>query len=631
MCGIVGLSLREPAAWAHDFVAQMSDMLAHRGPDSNGLFACPSQTTYLGFRRLAIRDLDRRADQPMSSSSGRTRIAFNGEIYNNDELASRFCGNRNLRTTGDTEVFLESFESRGETVLSDCNGMFAVAFYHEPTRTLTLARDRMGKKPLYCYEGDGFLAFSSELRAFRRLGLEVDPRQVPYFLHFGYMPSPHTFFKRVSQVCPGESVIVREGRIVARRRFHTPTDLDWGVQDQADPDELDRLLADAVSIRTQSDVPVGVFLSGGVDSSLVAAQIQASRRPGLPTYTVSFEDSRYNEAPFAARVAEHLGLPNTDIRISARQLPNLVDDYLDCYEQPYADTSGFPSMLLCREVKKHVTVALSGDGGDEFFTGYDRYVWYRKALLAQRIPSRLRRILQQWMPALDHRRGVRIQRLLETQDDAALYANLIRVWTAAGTLSDVLADVPDADHVPIQIVRDVFARLRCDSVSKAACFDACYYIPDDLQVKMDRASMRVALEVRCPLLDHRIARLGAQLTQSTKCRNGQKSVLKDQLARHLPRACFERPKRGFGVPMASWLRGPLRERVHEALSQQSFRECGWLNRAYVQAVWDQFQDGRSELATPVWMMFLLSRSIDASTPAMPIHEVWRRSESRRVA
>jgi asparagine synthase (glutamine-hydrolysing) len=588
----------------------MTAAIAHRGPDSDGLWSCPNGTTVLGFRRLAIRDLDPRANQPMHSAAGRTTVVFNGEIYNTGELSAKYCPRVDLRTTGDTEVFLEAFERHGVDLLPSCNGMFAVAFYRHDERTLTLARDRCGKKPLYVYEGDGFLAFASELRAFRRFGLEPDPERVPYYLQFGYFPSPFTFFKNVSQVRPGEAVTVQAGRMIARRRFHDYTNLPWGESPDVADAALEQTLADAVSIRTLSDVPVGIFLSGGVDSSLVASCSTAEARGGtpLPAFTVAFDDARYNEAPFAAAIARRLGLPYTELQIDPRALPGLVDDYFDCYEQPYADMSGLPSMLLCRQVKDFVTVALSGDGGDEFFGGYTRYDWYRQALLAQRLPSAARNLLKKLAPAFDPRRGARIARLLEDHDEAGLYAAILRSWVA-GPSAELLCDMPAADEAPVSLVRDVFRRLRCDPLAKAACFDASYYIPDDLQVKMDRASMRVALEVRCPLLDFRVAEFGARLASRTKFRGGKKSVLRNLLARRLPRELFERPKRGFAVPLARWMQGPLRNLVAETLAQRGLRECGWLNTAVIDNVQRQFHAGQPELARPLWLVFVLASAL----------------------
>ena len=608
MCGIAGICLAEPVPWARDVIGRMTDSLSHRGPDSAGIYESTAGDMYLGFRRLAIRDLDGRANQPMQTASGRMSVVFNGEIYNTDSLISKFCSDKDLRTTSDTEVFLESFENVGAQVFDEANGMFGVAFYDVPTGTLTLARDRIGKKPLYMFEGDGFLAFASELRAFREFGLEPDPTKAPYYFHFGYLPSPHTFFKRTSQVCPGEVVTVRAGQIVSRQRFFHPADMAWCETETADFEKLDETLSNAVAIRTLSDVPVGAFLSGGIDSTLVAAQMKATGHSEIPTFTIAFEDPRYNEAPHAAATATKLGLLHTTIPITEDRLSQLVDDYSDCYEQPYMDKSGLPTMLLCQEVKQHVTVALSGDGGDEFFGGYERYNWFRQVLRAQLVPTMARRIIQQLAPHIDRRRGSRIQRLLESNDSAGLYANLIRNWLGT-SISDVLTDVPGADEMPVQLVRDVFNRTDGDPIAKAACFDATHYIPDDLQVKMDRASMRVALEVRCPMLDYRVIQLGAQLSTTRKFAGGLKAVLKSLLGRHVPREMFERPKQGFAVPMDRWMRGPLRDRVHDSLSQQAIRECGWLNVDRIDEMLRLFDAGHSELNGSIWMLFVLSNTL----------------------
>lgn len=618
MCGIAGLALRHPAPLAGPIVADMTDAIAHRGPDSDGHLSSPDQRVWLGFRRLAIRDLDPRANQPMISASGRTAIIFNGEIYNSSELTAKHCRDVQLRTTGDTEVFLEAFERVGSAIFEQANGMFAAAFLDLISGELTLVRDRMGKKPLYLHETPDGLAFGSELRVFRRFGLQTDPSSLPLYLHFGYFPSPHTFFRGTTQVCPGEFVVVRRGEIFRRQKYFDVTQWAWGGG-STDPQRggLQGLLSDAVSIRTLSDVPVGGFLSGGIDSSLVAALLKSTGRSDLPMFTVSFRDGAADESPFAAEVAKHLGLSHRILPLVESRLPELIDDYLDCYEQPYADSSGLPSMLLCEAVKQHVTVALCGDGGDEFFGGYSRYDWFRRALLAQRVPSVARTLLGRLLPTFDRRRGLRLQQLLETRDAAGLYAQLIG-GSAIVSASELLCDVPSSENLAEQLVRDLFARVPADPLSQAACFDAAYYIPDDLQVKMDRASMRVSLEVRCPLLDHRVARFGAELATRTKFRDGQKTILRDALAQFVPRRLFERPKHGFSVPMRGWLSGPLRGVVHEAFRQRSVNECGWLNSATLLRLEQDYHGGRTELSSTLWMLFVLAKFVDrASVTTIP--------------
>lgn len=606
MCGIAGLSLAHPVDWAERSIADMTASLTHRGPDSGGHLSTPAGTTWLGFRRLAIRDLDQRASQPMVSASGRTAVVFNGEIYNVDELSSRFLPGILTRTTSDTEVFLEAFERHGPRIFAECNGMFAAAFLDIETGRLTLVRDRMGKKPLFLYEGRDFLAFGSELRALRPYGLEPDPEQLPFFFHLGYFPAPRTFFKKTTQVQPGEVMEVSSGQIISRRKYHDFAEWAWGTKLEVDLDSLDELLADAVQRRTLSDVPVGAFLSGGIDSSLVAAYLKATGHSQLPLFTVAIDGQ--NEAPYARTVAQHLDLSQTVLPFDSHLLLDLMPGFHDTYEQPTLDSSGLPSMLLCQSVRQHVTVALSGDGGDEFFGGYQRYAWFRQALRAQQVPSIARQLLGRLAPRVNRRRGLRVQRLLETRDEAGLYATIIDAWTAS-LPTPLSPELGRHSQAPQQLVRDLFARLHCDPLSKAACFDATCYIPDDLQVKMDRASMRVALEVRSPLLDHRVARVGAELAPSAKFRNGLKSVLRDLLARRVPRPLFERPKQGFAIPLRAWLRGPLRGAVHDALNRQVVRECGWLDTARIDAIESGFLRGQDEFATSLWSIFVLARQL----------------------
>ncbi len=607
MCGFTGLSMAEPFPWVENALHQMTDAIAHRGPDSDGFHIDSRRTSLLGFRRLAIRDLDPRANQPMQTASRHTTVAFNGEIYNSQSLASDYCSKVSLQTTGDTEVLAEAFESVGDAIFEKCNGMFAAAFLDRDSGTITLTRDRIGKKPLYLYEGNGFIAFASELRCFEPFGLEWNAETLPSYFQFGHYPAPLTAYRNTSQVRPGESITLRAGRIIGRRLWHDFTKLDWGSHPKADIDELDRTLADAVAIRTLSDVPVGAFLSGGIDSSLVAAQLKASGHDSVPTFTVAFDNASHNEAPFAAEIARHLGLEQIEIKIDPNSLPDLVTDFVDCYEQPYADSSGLPSMALCREVRKYVTVALTGDGGDEFFGGYQRYEWFQKALKVQRFPATFRRLAGSALPLLDRRRGPRLQKLLAAQDAAGLYAQLMRAWSL-GSSTEILQGVNESDATSQQPFRDIFERLDCDPVSKAQCADAALYLPGDLQVKMDRASMRYSLEVRSPLLDFRMTKIGAGLTAAARTQHGLKSPLKALLEKHVPRRLFDRPKKGFSVPMRQWIAGPLRDLVHDTLSQQELREAGWLNLRVTDNLLRDLDAGKPEARDPLWMLLILGQS-----------------------
>ena len=613
MCGIVGLSLQASHPNAPLVVAEMSEGILHRGPDSSGAWQSPKGKTHLGFRRLAIRDLDARANQPMVSSSGKTAIVFNGEVYNSKELAAKYLGDHELRTTGDTEVVLELIEKLGTSVVPELNGMFALAMADVASDRITLARDRMGKKPLYLYESDRLIGFSSELRSLKPFGLTPDPENAELFTHFGYFPSPFTFYQNTTQVRPGEIVVLAAGDIVARESFHRFTDQPWGHAD-IPLKELDALFRDSVRLRKLSDVSLGAFLSGGVDSALVAAYLGDGAATNIsaeatPTFTVAFAEQAHNEAHHAAETAHELAVPNVEIKIEEENLANLASEYIDCYEQPYADTSGLVTMLLCKAVKQHVTVALSGDGGDEFFGGYARYSWFRKALAAQRAPTFARKLASLGISRLDGRRGQRLARWLNARDPAELYYEVIRNWNAADT--DTLLDksLRSRESRAHQLVREVFDQTDGDALSAAACFDATYYIPDDLQVKLDRASMRVALEVRCPLLDYRIANYGIALNSQAKYRDGLKSTLKRLLSHHVSDSVLNRPKHGFNVPLARWLQGPMRTMVSDTLNQRVVNETGWINGTTARRVWTEFVEGKTHYAHNAWMLFNLAHHL----------------------
>lgn len=619
MCGIVGLSLPAPHHSASIVTDHMADLLTHRGPDSTGTACSHQGNAWIGFRRLAIRDVHPRANQPMTSASGRTQIVFNGEVYNSSELARKYLATQTLRTSGDTEVVLEVIEQQGLRVLPELNGMFAMAILDRQHGSLALVRDRMGMKPLYVYQDKHFVAFASELRSLKPYGLRPDPTHVELFFHFGYYPSPLTFYERTTQVRPGTVLSIAEGKVLREQRFHHFTDARWN-ETEPGLEASDELLHDAVQLRTLSDVPVGAFLSGGIDSALVAAHLRDPKSTPVPTFTVGFAQESHDETKAARATARELSVPHHAISIPEQDLEQMAVDYQDCYEQPYADTSGLVTMLLCKAVKQHVTVALSGDGGDEFFGGYARYGWFRKALQGQRLPSTLRHWMAHGTTLVDRRRGHRLARWLRAGDAASLYSEVIRNWHA----SDVAEILTWNGHSNLgtEMVREVFDRTSGDVMSKAACFDATYYIPDDLQVKLDRASMRESLEVRCPLLDFRVAELGQSLTHHAKFRRGPKSFLKRLLARRLASSALDRPKQGFSVPLAGWLAGPLKDLVDTAFQDRRFRESGWLNADTADRVWASFQRGQSPYAHNVWMLFTLSQHLGA-TQSNPLFDSLR--------
>ena len=630
MCGIVGFYTTEPLSGAKEVLRRMNDTIAHRGPDAQGQWFDPAHGVGLAHRRLAIIDLTEEGRQPMRSASGRYIIIFNGEIYNFlriradlERLGHRFRGH------SDTEVMLAAFEEWGlEPSLQRFIGMFAFALWDSAQSELTLARDRLGKKPLYYCVTNGRLIFGSELkalRAFPEFNTSVDRHALTLFLRYNYVPAPRTIHEGVSKLEAAHFV-----RFAARR--HSVVELErrcfWNaaeVQAEASADalsvspgemtdQLDVLLRDAVRLRMIADVPLGAFLSGGIDSSLVVALMQAHSSRPVRTFTIGFDEGEYNEAPYALAVARHLRTDHTELYLTAKEALAVIPKLPLLYDEPFADASQIPTALVCAMARQHVTVALSGDGGDEAFGGYSRYtqardIWRRLS----RVPPWLLRTMSQSIPHVPMTFweglatlsrpvasgrlgadgfGYRMQRLADRLGCATpqhLYRHLMSYWLAPMKLvvdgrepGTVLADAPaknDLDQFTAQMM----------------LLDTLTYLPDDVLVKVDRASMAVALEVRAPLLDHRVLEFAWRLPLARKLHDGRgKIVLRDVLTRYVPEKLFERPKTGFGVPIYRWLRGPLRDWAENLLNEQRLEREGYLKAMPIRNVWQCLLAGRSE-------------------------------------
>lgn len=632
MCGIAGFYTPQPSRDAEDTLRRMSDTLAHRGPDDRGEWFDAARGIALAHRRLAIVDLTEEGRQPMRSASGRYTIVFNGEIYNFlriradlEKLGHQFRGH------SDTEVMLAAFEEWGlEPSLPRFIGMFAFALWDSDRGELALARDRLGKKPLYYSLTRSGLIFGSELkalRAFPGLDADIDRQALTLFLRHACVPAPHTIYAGVSKLEPAHFArfAVRRHSVVEleRRCFWNATDLQaagaanaLSVPADEVTKQLDELLRDAVQLRMIADVPLGAFLSGGIDSSLVVALMQVLSNRPVRTFTIGFHEDAYNEAHHARLVARHLGTDHTEVYLTPVETLAVIPQLPEMYDEPFADSSQIPTALVCAMARQHVTVALSGDGGDEAFGGYSRYPqaldtqrslsrlspWLRACLargvrhfpvsfwegLAKRLPPR----------ALGKLRpdgfAYRVQRLadrLECAKPQRLYRHLMSYWLAPtelvvdgrepDTVLDAAGEAKDLDAFAEQMM----------------LLDTLTYLPDDILVKVDRASMAVALEVRAPLLDHRVLEFAWRVPLGLKLHAGRgKIVLRKLLSRYLPEALFERPKAGFGVPIYRWLRGPLRGWAEELLAAERLEREGYLNPVPVRKVWESLLAGRSEWA-----------------------------------
>ncbi|HYC02357.1 MAG TPA: asparagine synthase (glutamine-hydrolyzing) [Azospirillaceae bacterium] len=626
MCGIAGLWDFRGAS--EDEVGRdagaMLDRLAHRGPDDCGVWADGAAGVALGNRRLAIVDLSPGGHQPMASADGRVVLAFNGEIYNHAELrrALEASGHR-FRSRSDTEVLVEAIAAWGlDRALARADGMFAISAWFRDTRRLALVRDRLGEKPLYWSLKDGLLLWGSELKALRahaRFPDALDPVALAEYLRRSFVPAPLTIHAAVRQLEPGCLLEIDAGGGVEMRRWWSVADCARaGLADPLPADEpaavalAEAVLAEAVASRVVADVPVGVFLSGGIDSSLVAALMR--RHGPVRSYSIGFEEASHDESASAAAMARHLGTDHTAFTLTAAEAARLVPDLPAAYDEPFADSSQIPTLALCRLARREVTVALSGDGGDEGFAGYSRHLWAERLTGARRLPLPLRRaaagLASALPPALWEAAGavlpdrprqlgdkvLKASRALAAADETAMYRGMVARWE----------DPALATGRPVASWDEPPPPPGLDPVDRVRFLDFATYLPSGVLVKLDRASMAASLEARVPLLDPRVVALGWRLPPSLRIgADGGKLLLRRVLARHAPPALFQRPKSGFGVPLAGWLRGPLRPWAEELLSERSLRDGGLLDPVPVRAAWACHLSGRADLAEPIWTVLML--------------------------
>lgn len=638
MCGIAGF-------WGHnqyrsasiDDLSKMLARLEHRGPDDKGEWSDPDSQIALGQRRLAVIDLSSHGHQPMESHSGRYVVTYNGEIYNFEALRADLASagiTPNWRGHSDTEVMLAAIEAWGfEAALKRLTGMFAIALWDREKRTLSFARDRIGEKPLYYGIINARLFFASELKAFRAVvgqSLEIDRNALAQFMRFGYIPAPASIYRGIYKLPAAHFVEIGnlEAPLPAPRAY-------WELRAAETHAELraqmapadDRTIIDAVndrlsaSIRSQmvADVPLGAFLSGGVDSSAVVAVMQAQSALPVKSFTIGFEETGFDEAPFAKAVARHLGTDHTEMYVTGQDALDLIPALPQIYDEPFADSSQIPTTLVSRLTRQHVTVSLSGDGGDELFAGYPRYQltttlakrmgrapsWSRRlgsGALRLATPDQWDTLLSRILPAsrfqdVNGRRMHRLAQLMVTDNVAEMYVRLMSQWNPEDGLVLGVTDFgmnpannwPEAGS-PIEAMR---------------AWDVGQYLPDDLLVKVDRAAMFSSLEARAPMLDHHLIDLAFALPERALMRDGVgKWVLRQVLDRYVPRALIDRPKAGFAVPLGKWLRGPLRDWAAGLLDEKALRQQGYLDAPQVSAIWAEHLSGKFDRSTYLWNILM---------------------------
>jgi asparagine synthase (glutamine-hydrolysing) len=615
MCGLAGILHFDGAPVERETLRKMGTTLCHRGPDAEGTYEDHAGRPAVGLvhRRLSIIDLSEAANQPLGGEDGRVQVLLNGEVYNFRALREALLPAHTFRTTGDTEVVAHGYEEREERFVAALDGMFALAIWDARRRRLVLARDPFGKKPLYYWQDGRRLVFGSEIKSLLAAGVpaEMAEERLGEYLAFGYVPSPSTFFRGLLKVPPA-SVLVADAD--GARVLPPYWDLSFPARGQAARVGLDQaaervraLLSSAVEKRLVSDVPIGVLLSGGVDSSAVAA-LMARLVPGrVKTFTVGFEgESYFDERPHAAAVARHIGTEHHDAVVRP-DAAALVERLVHHYDEPFGDSSALPTYLVAREARRHVTVALNGDGGDEVFAGYDRF---HAALLADRIPGPLRALIRRAALRLPHGAGSpRTLGRARRFADKAVRPELERVaaWSSFFDLPEIraLAGPAAADGV-LTSYRETLDRARGSSLlSRLLYLNARTYLLDDLLPKMDRMSMAHGLETRSPFLDRALVEYVATLPDEFK-RAGRrgKVVLKKAVADLLPPAILERPKQGFGVPLGAWFRGELRPMVEDVLLDHP-RLAGRLRVDGIRALWDDHVARRADHGQQLWALLTL--------------------------
>lgn len=637
MCGLAGGLSPADFQTLHSAARSMTQALAHRGPDDEGLWEDAEAGIMLGHRRLAIVDLSASGHQPMVSASGRWVIAFNGEVYNHLRLREELeggVGAPDWRGHSDTETLLAGFDAWGvRATVERCIGMFAFSVWDRQERVLILARDRLGEKPLYYgWQGTGEAAcflFGSDLVALKRhpeFSAPIDRGALALYMRHNYVPAPYSIHQGIQKLLPGHllSVSVRAREPVLEPYWSMES---IAVEGVADPfqgadgeavDALETLLRDAVGQQMMADVPLGAFLSGGIDSSTVVALMQAQSSRPVRTFSIGFDETGYNEAVHAKAVAAHLGTEHSELYVTPGQALDVIPRLPEVYSEPFADSSQIPTYLVSAMAKGHVTVALSGDAGDELFGGYNRYVLTRNlwrgvssiprpmrgvAVGMLRWPkvdtwNRLARPVRGMLPeALQMANlGDKAHKAAAVLDSASLdeiYLRLVSHWPDGVVLGG------DIHPTPLHGQRPMLEGL--DPVQRMMALDSVTYLPGDILTKVDRAAMAVSLETRVPFLDHRLVEFAWRLPQALKLRDGKgKWILRQVLHRHVPRALIERPKMGFGVPIDAWLRGPLREWAENLLDESMLRQQGYLDPAPIRQRWKEHLSGQRNWQHHLW-------------------------------
>ena len=651
MCGFVGFISKDlgPVEDREVIISKMSDTIFLRGPDDCGSWVSQSNNLALGFRRLAIQDTSQAGHQPMHSSSGRYTICFNGEIYNHLEIRKSLnnaAPHISWRGHSDTETILNAMHEWGiEETLQLISGMFALSVWDEDLKTLTLARDRFGEKPLYYgWSGSSFL-FGSQLKAFKAFPLfknAISKEALAQFLRFNYVPAPMSIYEDIYKLEPGCYVHItgkniEERSVQVKQYWSLKETIDHSKKNMIEDEsvllkKLKSQLQKTISDQMLSDVPLGAFLSGGIDSSLIVSIMQEQSQRPIKTFTIGFEDKTYDESKHAQKIAQHLGTDHRELIATARDAQEVIMLLPDLYDEPFADSSQIPTYLVSKLAKEDVTVVLSGDAGDELFAGYNRYFWaptiWKKISW---LPHFARKILAKLIYLISVEKWNKIGSIVAFISFGAVSIN--RVGDKAYKLADRLRNINTIsdlylslvtewsdpsflikDFSKSEVIKDFeigalngseMKNLLLNDTEEMMYLDTISYLPDDILCKVDRASMGVSLEARVPFLDPKIAEIAWSINPKVRTKNAQsKSVLREILYTYVPKKLIERPKAGFGVPVGDWLRGDLKNWAEELLSEDTLKGDGIFNSSPIRQLWSEHLNGKRDWTHKLWSILM---------------------------
>ena len=622
MCGIAGIVSQEPIEPID--ISEITSALRHRGPDAEGTYINAFRTVAFGHKRLSIIDLRPESNQPFKSANGRYVVIFNGEIYNfrtiRKELSDLYA--ISFKTQSDTEVVAEAFSVWKSGMVDKLEGMFAIAILDQETRTVHFFRDRVGKKPLFYFKSDRLFVFSSEIKGLLKHPLIKKEAKINYkcissFLHLGYIPEPHTIFTNVFKFPAGCQGVIDQALNLKIEPY-------WQIQDRIAPNktpaneavrDLSDLLNDAVTKRLVSDVPLGAFLSGGTDSSLIAAIASKHLTSPLKTFSIGFKESKFDERKYAREVATALRTDHTEYLLSENEAVGLLDKYITHFDEPFADTSAIPTMLVSQLAKKQVTVALTGDGGDELFQGYGAYGWANR--LANPLFNSIKAPLRLALAFSGNNRALRVSQMLKPVSPGQLRSHIFSQEQYFFLQREIGQDLllRGDDFSPFLFNDFSAANMnKLTAGEKQAVFDLMYYLKDDLLVKVDRASMFSALECRSPLLDHRIIEFAFSADPNLKIRQGKtKWILKEILRTYLSDHLVDRKKWGFSVPLSKWLRTDLKYLVDSFLTKEVIEDLALFRVSYVEQIKNDFFAGHDYLYNRLWVLIVVHKWLKQNT------------------